>query len=215
VVFTLTDNGNGTLNVSPNDITSNVTMTNSYEAKGSITFEGTKKLEGRQLEEDDAFTFEILENGKTVATATSDMTGKIDYPTITYVKNSKTNDTGTHTYTVKETTTDGKGITVATNTYTVTVDVADAGDGSLTVTPSSNYQSLDFINTYKATGNVTFEGTKSIEGRDLTEDDVFTFEISEGGKTVATATSNSTGKIDYPTITYVKDSKTNDTGTHT
>ena len=54
---------------------------------------------------------------------------------------------------------------------------------------------LNFVNTYEASGTTTFHGTKTLEGRNLTADDVFTFEVKEGNTVVGTATSDGTGKI--------------------
>ena len=50
-----------------------------------------------------------------------------------------------------------------------------------------------------------------MEGRDLTEDDIFEFEVKEGNETIATVKNDSTGKIEYPTIEYTL----KDVGTHT
>ncbi|MBQ6952009.1 MAG: Cna B-type domain-containing protein, partial [Clostridia bacterium] len=105
-------------------------------------------------------------------------------------------------YTVKETSTDGNGITVDTRTYTVKVNVSDNGDGTLSVTADNNATALNFKNTYKAAGEITFEGTKTIEGRALTANDAFTFEIKEGEDVIGTATNDASGKIAYPTIEY-------------
>ena len=60
-------------------------------------------------------------------------------------------------------------------------------------------------------GEVTFEGTKSLEGRKMTPDDVFTFEILENGEVIATVPNDETGKIAYPTFSYTAA----DAGTHT
>ncbi|MBR5014749.1 MAG: hypothetical protein IKY16_09150, partial [Bacteroidales bacterium] len=183
-----------------------IAFVNKYEAAGEITFEGTKSIDGRDMTEDDVFTFEITD-GKNTWTAENDSTGKIAYPTLTYTLA----DVGTHTYTVKETSTGGNGITVATNSYTVTVKVSDNGDGKLNVESEDDYTALDFVNEYAATGEITFEGTKSIDGREMTEDDVFSFEITEGDTVIATVNNDAEGKIAYPTIEYTLD----DVGTHT
>ena len=113
---------------------------NTYKATGEVTFEGTKKIDTRDLTADDIFEFEVKEGTETIATVKNNATGKIEYPTIKYTLA----DVGTHTYTVKETSKDGKGITVSTQEYTVTVKVSDNKDGSLKVEPSSNAKSLDF-----------------------------------------------------------------------
>ena len=182
--------------------TANVKVTNTYtySATGNITFEGVKTLEGRAMTANDVFTFEIAENNTTKTWSVSnDATGKINYPTISYTLA----DVGEHTYTVKETSTSGNGITVSDATYSVTVNVSDNDDGTLNVVPSDNAKKLDFINTYDAKASITFEGVKSIDGRALMADDVFTFQIAETGTDKTwPATNDATGKITYPTISY-------------
>ncbi|MBR3163366.1 MAG: VWA domain-containing protein, partial [Clostridia bacterium] len=197
---------NGKLVAKLSENATNLDFMNMYDAKGSVTFEGTKSLEGRSLTANDVFTFEISE-GENTWTATSDATGKINYPKISYT----IADLGMHKYTVKETSTDGKGITVDTNTYEVTVAVTDNGDGTLKVIESDNSKALNFVNTYEAEGKATFGGTKSLEGRTLTENDVFTFEVKEGNEVVATGTNDASGKITYTDINYTLA----DVGTHT
>ena len=181
---------------------------NTYTAEGSVTFEGTKTLVGREIKEGETFTFEITEDGKTVGTAESDSTGKINYPTINYTLD----DVGEHVYEIVETSKDGNGITVDNNKYSVTVKVEDNADGTLKVTPSGDiYQNLNFTNKYGATGSITFRGTKSIDSRSIQPGETFTFKITENGETLAEVTNNDSGIINYPTINYTVD----DIGTHT
>ena len=193
-----------------------VNFTNSYEAKGNVTFEGTKKIEGRDLTADDKFTFTVTEGDTLVAEVTNDATGKIAYPTIEYVKNKDKDETGLHTYTVKETSTDGSGITVDTTTYTVTVDVQDVDhNGALTVTPSENYTKLDFTNAYEAKGSITLEGTKTIDTREIAEGETFSFEIRDNKGTVVSKGKSDGKKITFEPIEYVKNKDKDQTGTFT
>lgn len=193
-----------------------VNFTNAYEAKGNVTFEGTKKIEGRDLTADDKFTFTVTEGDTLVAEVTNDATGKIAYPTIEYVKNKDKDETGLHTYTVKETSTDGSGITVDTTTYTVTVDVQDVDhNGALTVTPSENYTKLDFTNAYEAKGSITLEGTKTIDTREIAEGETFSFEIRDNKGTVVSKGKSDGKKITFEPIEYVKNKDKDQTGTFT
>ncbi|MBQ8618824.1 MAG: Cna B-type domain-containing protein, partial [Clostridia bacterium] len=211
ITVNVSDNGDGTLSVTKKEGSDDyeaLNFVNTYEATGEITFEGTKSIEGRAMTDKDIFTFEVSD-GTDTWTVQNDATGKIAYPTISYTLD----DVGDHTYTVKETSEDGKGITVDVNSYTVTVEVEDKGDGTLSVTKkegSDDYEALNFVNTYEATGEITFEGTKSIEGRAMTDKDIFTFEVSDGTDTW-TVQNDATGKIAYPTINYTLDNL----GTHT
>lgn len=69
-----------------------------------------------------------------------------------------------------------------------------------------------FTYTYEAekTGSITFIGTKTLTGRQLTANDVFEFEILENNVVVATGTNDATGKINYSTINYTN----NEVGQH-
>ncbi|MBR5302662.1 MAG: Cna B-type domain-containing protein, partial [Clostridia bacterium] len=85
---------------------------------------------------------------------------------------------------------------------------------------SVNGMLTTFTNTYSAEGRIQFAGTKTIEGRKMTADDVFTFEIwekltngdgEEQEVLLGTVTNDAPGgKINYPAIEYTLD----DVGTH-
>ena len=168
------------------------------KADGEIVFSGVKTLEGRALTANDKFTFEIKEGEKTIATVTNDADGQIAYPTIEYTLA----DVGEHTYTVKETSENGNGITVDTNEYTVVVTVTDNGDGTLAIEATDNATTLNFTNTYEATGEIELEGTKTLVGRELAAGE-FEFElIDEAGEVAATATNDAEGKITFTKLTY-------------
>ena len=183
-----------------------MTFVNTYSSKGKTTFEGTKTLEGRELKDGDVFTFEVKENGtNNVWTAVSDSTGKINYPVINYTYDpaNKIDDTGTHEYTVRETSIDGNGITVDTNRYTVTVEVTEKGTGILDVKASDNSKALNFINTYEAEGDITFEGQKTITGREMTADDIFEFQmVDDKTGNIWNFKNDADGKINYPKLSY-------------
>ena len=178
VEVNVTDAEDGTLTVTPDDITDQVEMTNSYEAKGDMTFSGKKSIEhGRKIEEGEVFTFTVTEDGETAATGESDADGNITFTKIDYVLNSETDETGTHTYTVTEDAYDSKGVKSSTESYEVTVEVEDNGDGTLKARPSDNYEALDFTNTYEAEGEIAIEGQKLLENREFKDGDEWTFTI--------------------------------------
>ena len=203
---TITDNEDGTLKVDKDGDYEHMNFVNTYDATGSVTFKGTKTLNGREIKDDDVFTFEVKEGDKVVAAATGAKTGehtaKIEYPTITYTLD----DVGEHTYTVKETTEDGNGITVDTITYTVIVNVTDNGDGTLNVEKvdgSDDFNALNFVNNYAANGDITFNGTKQLNGRPLEEGEKFEFTLYDEDKNVIdTVESGENGAISFPTLHY-------------
>ena len=199
VTANVSDNGDGTLKVEASNNSKTLNFVNKYNAIGGITFTGTKTLDGRELTENDVFTFEVKDEKGTTWVAKNDSDGKINYPVISYTLE----DVGEHTYTVKETSTNENGITVDTTEYKVIVNVSDNGKGALNIEiTGDNNTKLDFVNIYTATGNITFKGNKKIDTRELTENDVFTFEIKEGDKVIATVSNDATGNISYPTINY-------------
>lgn len=94
----------------------------------------------------------------------------------------------TYTFTVKETVPEGvdklPGVAYDEDEHEVEISVADAGDGTLTVTTAVDGQEgneVAFVNAYAAAPletEVDFGITKRLEGRGWTDDDAFTFEIA-------------------------------------
>ena len=206
VTIVVNDNGNGKLEVTYNGSQTFTTpvFTNSYEASGNVLFAGDKKLTGREMTTSDVFTFEIREGDKVVATAQNDATGKINYPTITYTLNKELDQTGIHTYTVKERTTNIRSITIDANVRTVTVVVSDNEDGTLKVTPSEEFSNLNFVNTYTTEVSVDLAAKKVMKGRDLVGGE-FTFTLTGNGvnqtKTVV-KTADREGSVTFDTLKF-------------
>ncbi len=183
-------------------------ITLTCELHGEVTFAGKKMLEGRSLTEDDTFTFTVTENGNTIQTVKNDASGKICFEPIEY----KHGDKGLHTYTVTETSENGNGITVDSTSYTVTVTVSFDGTPTLKTDVSDNAEKLDFKNTYEAVGEIVFSGTKTIAGRSLTADDVYTFTLADAdGNEIQTVENGEDGSIRFEPIMYTQE----DVGTHT
>ena len=167
VTVTEGEDGNLTATVTP------VTITNKYNATGSVTFAGTKTIQNKPASMDyDGFVFTIHEvkEGQRPATigtgkchANTGNTIVFHTPTIGYTLK----DVGTHTYTITEDAVlDGgkpmkPGVSIDSRTYTVTVKVEDNGDGTLKVTTLSGTPGkLDFVNVYAASGSATISASK-------------------------------------------------------
>ena len=193
VTVEVSDNGDGKLNVTTSANAYALNFTNTYKATGSVTFAGTKSLTGRALTEQDVFQFSITD-GKDTWTAASDASGTISYPVISYTLS----DVGTHTYTVCETSENGKGITVDETTYTVTVTVSDNGDGTLNVLASDNAQALNFVNTYEAAASLLLNAIKTVNGGEPTDEQVYDF-ICESEDGVLAA-QNVNGNITFGSV---------------
>jgi pilin isopeptide linkage protein/LPXTG-motif cell wall-anchored protein len=212
IVTTVTDNGDGTLDVhhvlkgdKPAEFKNSYGLT---PVDSVITDQITAKkvLDGRDLK-DGEFEFELVEDGKVVATGKNDADGKIVMDKITYDK------PGTHTYKLREKLPNeaglSNGITYDKTSYTIKTSVIDNGDGTLKVTHTlEGTEPAHFENKYNTAPNessVTDQiiATKSLTGRDL-KDGEFSFELVEGDKVVAKGTNAADGKITMDKITYTE-----------
>ncbi|MGO5315299.1 Spy0128 family protein, partial [Bilifractor sp. LCP21S3_A7] len=195
VTVDVKDNGKGGLEVQASKNANALNFKNSYAANGSVTFSGTKTLEGKTLT-DNEFNFSVKEGKTEVSTGSNAADGTITFTPISY----KRSDVGKHTYTVSEKIPDKAvekkdaqgntyyekdGICYSSQTYTVTVTVTDIGNGTLNVEASDNAKKLNFTNSYEASGSVTFSGTKTLEGKTLTDNE-FNFSVKEGKTEVST-----------------------------
>lgn len=232
VTITMKDNKDGTL--SADSIVydpAEKTFTNEYTARGSFTPEGFKTLENKTLT-DGAFTYEVYEGegSEPVAVGTNDATGKITFETIEYVYDvtdpeNAIDDTGTHTYTVKEVIPDDAeetdagfvkdGVIYDSTVYTVTVEVSDNGNGTLSAVRTDNgLPVLPFTNTYTAAGETEFHGRKLIENREFKEGDSWTFTVRcddaeaplpENNPITIQPTEGTAADLEFGKITYTLD----------
>ena len=153
IVVTVADAGDGTLNVTYTvNGTANgaITFVNKYTAAGTVQFEGTKTLTGATLAADQ-FSFTLTGEGVN-ETVTNGADGKFRFSAISYTLA----DVGTHIYTMKEVNGGLAGYTYDNMEYVIIVTVADAGDGTLTVTYTVNGTAngaIIFANKYVAGGS--------------------------------------------------------------
>nr|WP_027871839.1 FctA domain-containing protein [[Eubacterium] cellulosolvens] len=184
VLVSVSDNGDGTLEVVPEYAGGALSFTNTYAAKGQASLTGTKTIEGRSFREGDAWTFTVkAEDSKTPMPQRTELTIRpcsgnvavLDFGPIPYTLA----DVGkTYVYTVYES---GKieGVTNDKAVHTVTVSVKDNGEGGLDIVETySDGEALSFTNIYDATGSTTVQGTKKIEGRSFRKGDSWTFALS-------------------------------------
>lgn len=164
-----------------------------------MIIDGTKKLNGRDLEENE-FEFVLLDaEGKEVATAKNDKDGKFGF-NVEFIK------AGTYNYTIAEKNNALGGVTYDGKVYSVTVEVVDKG-GELEVKSfgyklnGADVTEVVFTNTYKAApAYVQFNAEKTIKNRELVAGE-FVFEIrDEDGKTVKIASNSADGKVVFEKI---------------
>ena len=206
VSYTVTDDGAGHLSVvREGDGGAAFTFTNTYSVTptdSSVTdqVKTVKRLTGRDLAAGE-FTFELLEDGVTVASGTNDASGNVTLSPIRYEA------PGTHTYTLREACPNAlglyKGVTYDGTTYTVVTTVSDNGDGTLTATHKleGTTESAGFTNKYHAMPTqVSIGAIKVLEGRELKKDE-FSFKLV-GEDIESTVTNDADGKINFDKFEY-------------
>ena len=219
VTVTVTDNGDGTLNVQKTEDENGLTFTNKY-AEGETTLGVTKVLSGREFKEGDAWTFNLTADSETApmpaetsvtTTATSGNRQSLTFGTIKY---SLADVGNTYTYTITESGS-GEGVTNDPNaTRTVTVTVAEGSDGKLAITRTESEGGTVFTNIYNAAGSLTLEANKKLKNKTL-EAGAFSFELkeltAENTKVLETVPNEADGSVNFTTINYTLA----DVGTHT
>lgn len=206
VSYTVTDDRAGHLSVVRNgDDGAAFTFTNTYSVTptdSSVTdqVKTVKRLTGRDLAAGE-FTFELLEDGVTVASGTNDASGNVTLSPIRYEA------PGTHTYTLREACPNAlglyKGVTYDSATYTVVTTVSDNGDGTLTAMHKleGTTESAGFTNKYHAMPTqVSIGAIKVLEGRELKKDE-FSFKLV-GEDIESTVTNDADGKINFDKFEY-------------
>ncbi len=206
VSYTVTDDRAGHLSVVRNgDDGAAFTFTNTYSVTPTdsvVTDQAktVKRLTGRDLAAGE-FTFDLLEDGVTVASGTNDASGNVTLSPIRYEA------PGTHTYTLREACPNAlglyKGVTYDGTTYTVVTTVSDNGDGTLTATHKleGTTESAGFTNKYHAMPTqVSIGAIKVLEGRELKKDE-FSFKLV-GEDIESTVTNDADGKINFDKFEY-------------
>lgn len=206
VSYTVTDDGAGHLSVVRNgDDGAAFTFINTYSVTPTDSVvtdqvKTVKRLTGRDLAAGE-FTFELLEDGVTVASGTNDASGNVTLSPIRYEA------PGTHTYTLREACPNAlglyKGVTYDGTTYTVVTTVSDNGDGTLAATHKleGTTESAGFTNKYHAMPTqVSIGAIKVLEGRELKKDE-FSFKLV-GEDIESTVTNDADGKINFDKFEY-------------
>ena len=198
VTIKVTDDGQGSL-VAETSVDGKTTFANTYKA-ASVSYsvsqdvKVSKTLTGRDLRAGE-FEFELVENGKVVATASNDAKGNVSFGALTY------DEAGTHTYVVREAKGSLGGVTYDASEYVVTVSVTDDGSGRLSAKATSADGKIVFKNAYSAAPtSITFGGTKVLTGAELAAGQ-FAFQLKDAqGNVVATATNAADGSLVFEPV---------------
>ncbi len=190
---------------------------NEYTASGSLTLAATKTLQGQSLA-DGQFTFTLTD-----VTEGLDETDRLQTQTVKnngsavafYVENLyDQDDVGkTFTYEIRETAGEaGKGYTYSDAVYRATVEVSldETANKIETAVAYTRYnedtqdwdevtaENVVFANAYKAHGETTISGTKTVTYRDAdVEANEFSFLLKEGDNEIATIQTGADGNFSY------------------
>lgn len=206
IYITVTDDGHGMLTAEFTDANGapltagqpDLTFTNVYKpapTPSSVTdqLSVSKVLTGRGMVAGE-FRFEMLEDGKVVATGTNAADGTVALSPITY------DAPGTHSYEIREVN-GGKtidGVRYSGTTYHVNTTVSDTGNGALAVTHELVEEGpATFTNAYETTpADVTITAHKELLGATLT-DGQFAFQLTGMGSDLR-ATNDAQGNVAFP-----------------
>lgn len=167
-----------------------------YAPTGSWTPSVNKVLEGSALT-NGQFTFTLSEGSTVLQRVTNRADGSIPFSAIKYTAD----DTGKHTYVIREIAGSDGSITYDSHSVTVVVNVEFDGDETLAVIVESVSGSTTFTNRYLKEGSWTPSVTKSFPGGSLT-DGMFTFILTEGGCELQRTTNKADGTVTFKTIQY-------------
>ncbi len=175
-----------------------ITLTGSKTLAGRDMKDGEFSFTVREQNADGSYkkaadgTDLIVATGKNKA-AKNGQAAAIDFTKISY---KDITDIGTHTYLITEdpfqdAAEDGSkdGLQANSQSFEVVVRVTDDGQGHLTASAISGTDAdgetidpatgIAFINTYEASGDHSFYGTKTVAGRDLTPGEDYQFQVEE------------------------------------
>ncbi|MBD9014249.1 MAG: hypothetical protein EGR15_06560, partial [Lachnospiraceae bacterium] len=192
VSVSVSNKGNGELNVAVTYSSGAINFTNTYTATGSLDVTATKTVKGR-TDVPNIFSFKLIEitgsTSKVLQTVENNGSQVIFKPINYQVDKDKDK---TYTYILKEETGSAAGYVggYSTEEYRITAKITDDGTGNLKVAKTIEKKNADgtysaytanngvpsFTNTYKATGKLTLSGKKILKNHAL-EKDQFIFEL--------------------------------------
>ena len=175
-----------------------VNFLNTYNVNGQTSLKVVKVVTGKEKSDkvDDKFTFELYDSSDNLIaerTIKADEEGVFDnldelkYDLNRLDKQSDGSYKKTFTYKMKEKTGDNAGFTYSNVIYNIQVEVVSSPEGVMTITKNitdkdgkSAAEPMAFENSYKAVGNVTIEGTKTLVSKNKLSKGDFQFVIKEG-----------------------------------
>ena len=193
ITVSITDGGNGKLDIARTESEGGTVFTNTYAAAGETTLTAEKELAGREFKEGDAWTFTVtsdtdgapMPEHTTVTTdATSGYTDTLDFGKISYTLA----DAGkTYVYIITESGSVAHVENDTDSTRMIKVTVSDNGDGTLKVEKHVEGKELTFVNTYSESGMAEIQVAKEFNADEYpTGKDAFTFTLKDAQNDVGT-----------------------------
>lgn len=195
----ISDKGDGSLNIVATYNEENPTFTNTYAATGSTDIFIFKDLRGRTLLAGE-FTFDLYEGSTLLDTATNNASGLVQFATLHY----DLEDVGDKTYTVKERIGTINGITYSTEEIVINMGIVDSGNGTLIAGYTYQLNNDTITNVYNSSGSFVPTATKELAAgnRNLAANE-FEFALKDASGTVLqTAFNRATGLIVFDAITF-------------
>ena len=185
------------------EATIELTNTYTYEASGALNLTATKTVNDAEPRKDQVFTFELLDAAGHVLQTKQNVRGSISFDAITYTE---ADIDKSYLYQVKEKQETRAGYTFDKTVYAVAVWVADNGDGTLKVSKTISregkaVEAITFNNSYEASGELKLSATKTVNGAEPREDQVYEFTLTDAaGNTILAE--NVKGQITFDALTY-------------
>lgn len=200
VTVTVTDDGKGqlkaTVSYKNGEVSAtNIEFVNKYKAAPAyITLTGNKTLTGKVDNglKGGEYKFTVYKSDSSwkldteIVTVENGENGTIQFPTQTFTE------AGTYYYIIKEVNGGNthEGVTYDSSEYHVIITVTDDGMGKLQAQRTVYHvkdgnealvNGIEFLNIYQVTGDAKVElsGEKTLEGREMTKEDQFVFELFE------------------------------------
>ncbi|MBQ8149463.1 MAG: Cna B-type domain-containing protein [Clostridia bacterium] len=197
----LEDNRDGTLKVTTllkadGETAEAIAFANTYEATGELTLTAVKTVNGAAPREDQVYSFTLTSGEGTpeLAQEKNNLLGDITFDPIRYTYA----DAGrTYTYYLQESTESEGDLVTDPTVYTITVEIADNGDGTLSVTKSITggegeaVETAAFNNTLYAPLTIR----KTVTGPDTEETFPITVRLYDAQGTELTETFSYTGDL--------------------
>lgn len=222
VVVEVTDNGDGTLNVTEDiyagDVTgtalsgySDVEFTNKVIADVGVSLQGKKLLSGATLAPEQ-FEFQLMDsNGSVIQTVKNDANGEFVFEDIEFTASAIGQ---TYEFTIAEVDGGVNGYTYDDNYYKVSVAISE-NNGSLETDTTivkcnnrgtvvdTNPAAIEFENTYNVTNSLSIKATKTVAGIDTTvEDGAYEFTLSDDSGNVLQTKTNVGSQVAFDDIEY-------------